>query len=153
MASQPDFVVFSPDHQLLLVVEVKATPKVNEEWAAKLRRNLLTHGALPPAPYFLLVLPDHLYLWSQAGQLESVLPDFRADTKKVLQRYLTRWQQSEGKEALSERGLELAVGSWLRDLTTPDHWASSDTSESDWLKPSGLPDKIRTGVVESQPAL
>src|SRR4051812_16115551 len=127
MASQPDLVVFSPDHQLVLVVEVKTTPKVDEQWAAKLRRNLLAHGALPPAPYFLLVLPDHLYLWSQPDQSPSELPNFRADTKKVLQRYLKRWQLSDSKQVLTERGLELAVASWLRDLTTPDHWSSSDT--------------------------
>jgi hypothetical protein len=150
MTSRPDFVVFSPDRKLLLVVEVKGTPRSDEKWAAQLRRNLLTHGALPPAPYFLLVLPDHVYLWSHSESGESGLPDFSAETKKVLRRYLRPWQQSAQDESLSGRGLELAVGSWLRELTSSDDWASEVGSGDEWLRDSGLGEKIRTGVLEAE---
>jgi hypothetical protein len=47
MTTGPDFAVFSPDRQLQLVVEVKGTPRTDSNWAAKLRRNLLSHGAVP----------------------------------------------------------------------------------------------------------
>src|SRR5213592_3947053 len=122
MPSRPDFVVYSPDHKLQLVVEVKGTPKSDPTWAAKLRRNLLEHGALPEAPYFLLVLPDHLYLWSHAPRNDAALPNFQGDTREVLKSYLAHWEASRHPSPISERGLELAVQSWLTDLTRSDNW-------------------------------
>lgn len=151
MSFKPDFVVLSPDQKLQLVVEVKGIPKSNENWAAQLRRNLLNHDAMPSAPYFLLVLPDHLYLWSHASNNEeTILPDFQADTEHVLHRYLTRWNQAGHREPLSGRGLGLAVQSWLNELTSPENPPTSDTSDRDWLKGSGLPERIQTGIVKSE---
>lgn len=150
MNQGPDFAVFSPDRQLQLVVEVKGTPTSDELWAAKFRRNLLTHGAVPTSPYFLLVLPDNLYLWSQPRSSADALPDFSADTATVLNRYLTTRSNSPTRATLSERGLELAVGSWLSDLTSSENWLVTDMPESEWLKTSGLSEKIRTGSIESE---
>jgi hypothetical protein len=152
MNQRPDFAVFSPDRQLQLVVEVKGTPVSDELWAAKFRRNLLSHGAVPTSPYFLLVLPDHLYFWSHPQQSVDALPDFSADTAAVLNRYLHTRINSISTPPLSERGLELAVGSWLSDLTSSENWLITDMPESEWLKTSGLSEKIRTGSIESEPA-
>jgi hypothetical protein len=153
MDKRPDFAVFSADRQLQLVVEVKGTPKSDEQWAAKFRRNLLTHGAIPESPYFLLVLPDNVYLWSHSKQEPSALPDLSADTATVFSRYLAPRIQSGLKPTPSERGLELAVVSWLSDLTSPDNWLVTDSPEGKWLKNSGLPEKIRTGSIESEMSL
>ena len=152
MPSRPDFVVYSPDHKLQLVVEVKGTPKSDPGWAAKLRRNLLEHEALPQAPYFLLVLPDHVYLWSHASRHDAPLPDFQADTRQVLKRYLEHWEASQHATPLSERGLELAVQSWLSDLTRSDNWTQFEAQSNAWLDNSGLVRSIRTGIVESESA-
>jgi hypothetical protein len=152
MNQRPDFAVFSPDRQLQLVVEVKGTPISDELWAAKFRRNLLAHGVVPTSPYFLLVLPDNLYLWSHPKQNADALPDFSADTATVLNRYLATSAKNPSKTTLSERGLELAVGSWLSDLTSSENWLVTDMPESEWLKTSGLSEKIRTGSIESEPA-
>lgn len=153
MNQRPDFAVFSPDRQLQLVVEVKGTPTSDELWAAKFRRNLLAHGAVPTSPYFLLVLPDNLYLWSHPKQSADALPDFSADTATVLNRYLATNSKNPSKATLSERGLELAVGSWLSDLTSSENWLITNEPESEWLKTSGLSDKIRTGSIESEPSM
>lgn len=151
MNQQPDFAVFSPDRQLQLVVEVKGTPTSDAQWAAKFRRNLLSHGAVPASPYFLLVLPDKLYLWSHPKQnSDESLPDFSAATATVLNRYLMKRTYSAPGATLSERGLELAVGSWLSDLTSSENWLVNNTPESEWLKTSGLPETIRTGSIESE---
>ena len=153
MSPIPDFAVYSPDHKLQLVVEVKGTPNSDSNWAAKLRRNLLAHGAVPRAPYFLLVLPDYLYLWSHAADQESALPDFRADTREVLRRYLSHWPAGERSEPIGERGLELAVRSWLSELAGRGNGESHETRADDWLNKSGLAAIVRTGTLRAEPAL
>lgn len=152
MGQQPDFAVFSSDRQLQLVVEVKGTPISDEKWAAKFRRNLLVHGVVPASPYFLLVLPDNLYLWSRPEHPADALPDFSADTATVLNRYLVPRSHDASRSALSESGLELAVGSWLSDLTSAENSVVTDMPESAWLRTSGLSEKIRTGSIEAEPA-
>lgn len=125
------------------------TPKSDEKWAAKLRRNLIAHGALPPAPYFLLVLPDHVYLWSHPERGESALPDFQGETRLILNGYLGHWSGPGNREAVSERGLELAVSTWLMDLTNPTQSSAPDGGEgTEWLHRSGLPRMLRSRVVE-----
>lgn len=107
MGQQPDFAVFSSDRQLQLVVEVKGTPISDEKWAAKFRRNLLAHGVVPASPYFLLVLPDNLYLWSHPEHTADAMPDFSADTATVLNRYLVPRSHNSSKSALSEGGARI----------------------------------------------
>lgn len=148
MNSKPDIAVYSPDHNLLLVVEIKGTPKSDEFWAAKLRRNLVVHGAVPAAPYFLLVVSDHLYLWQDEISPEAVLPTYCGDTRTVLQKYLPKWKLQH--DTLTERGLELAVRSWLSELTTQDGDVPVDGTGNAWLHGSGLPEKIRTGEVRAE---
>ena len=146
----PDFAVYSADRQLQLVVEVKSTPKTDLAWAMKMRRNLLQHQVLPTAPYFLLALPDHLYLWASGGEDVTRQPDFQADTRDVLQRYMPPGAGS-AQQILSGPALEWLIGSWLNDLTqgVPD---PSDAlhPETDWLRASGLPERVRTGVVHAE---
>lgn len=149
MNSKPDIVVYSSDHNLLLVVEIKGTPKSDACWAAKLRRNLVVHGAVPAAPYFLLVVSDHLYLWKNEISSEAVLPSYSADTRTVLHKYLPKWKNIQ-HDTVSERGLELAVRSWLSELTTVDGNTPVDEPANAWLQGSGLSEKIRTGEVRAE---
>lgn len=149
MNSKPDIAVYSADHKLLMVVEIKGTPKSDESWAAKLRRNLVVHGAVPVAPYFLLVVPDHLYLWENEDSSEAVPPSYSADTRTVLQKYLPKWK-SVKREPVSERGLELAVQSWLSELTAADCNAPVNEAANAWLQGSGLTERIRTGEVRAE---
>ena len=148
MNSKPDITVYSPDHDLLLVVEIKGTPKSDDLWAAKLRRNLVVHGAVPAAPYFLLVVSDRLYLWQDETSSEAVLPTYSGDTRTVLQKYLPKWKVNH--ETLTERGLELAVRSWLSELTSVDGNVPLDGTANAWLQGSGLQEKIRTGEVRAE---
>jgi hypothetical protein len=87
MRARPDIVVVSPDGRIQLVVEVKNHPGASEEWAADFRRNLVDHSILPQAEYFLLALPDHLFLrrtgcplprlWSLSGLQGAARPGWR----------------------------------------------------------------------------
>ncbi len=139
----PDFVVYSPGNQLLLVVEVKATKNGSEQWAAKFRRNLIAHGAAPDAPYFLLILPERAYLWKNALATEDTLPSFVSDTRNLLNPYLYRY--GEDYSGLSESSLELAVRSWLNDLASPN-WHAKESQER-LLAESGLAAQMRDGSI------
>jgi hypothetical protein len=148
MSLQPDIAVYSPDQKLVLVVEIKGTPKSDDGWAAKLRRNLVAHGAVPAAPYFLLVVADRIYLWKNVFSEEAVLPSHAEDTRTVLHKYLPKSKELDRPAAVSESGLELAVRSWLGELTKG---GSVDVGDSvDWLRGSGLYETIRTGEIRDE---
>jgi len=45
-----DFVVYDRHSQIVLIAELKR--KTGAEWAAKWRRNILSHGDMPAAKFF-----------------------------------------------------------------------------------------------------
>lgn len=153
MPSRADFVVYSPDHKLQLVVEVKGTQGSDAKWAAKLRRNLLAHDAVPNAPYFMLVLPDMLYLWSGASDKDAPPPNFYAKTRTVLAQYLSHSGGAAPSTSIGERGLQLAVHSWLSDLTKPESPEKLNAALPEFLTTSGLAERVRTGFVKVEAAV
>ena len=148
-----DFAVYGPDGRLALVVEAKRRSGASADWAAEFYRNLVGHGRLPMSPYFLLALADRLYLWrgetgDDAAAAVQWAPDVEADARRSLGPFVE--SAGLGLDALSGRGLELVVLSWLESLVWPGGGA---TGEDDWVRSSGLLDAIRGGRVEVEPAL
>src|ERR1017187_7819118 len=60
-----DFVAYDRDGGVLLLAEAKSRHGTSQDWAAGLRRNMLAHGLLPWAKYFLIATPERMYLWKQ----------------------------------------------------------------------------------------
>ena len=56
-----DLVIYGDKGQALLLAEVKGRADTSPQWAAQYRMNLLSHGTLPHAPYFLIAAADYLY--------------------------------------------------------------------------------------------
>jgi hypothetical protein len=52
--SDIDFVACDRDSRVVLLAEAKSRGGASERWAARLRRNMLSHGILPWAKYFLI---------------------------------------------------------------------------------------------------
>src|SRR5215212_9741573 len=98
-----DFVVEKPDGAIQLLVEAKNTVSPSPEWAARFLRNLFVHAQIPPSPFFLLALRDHLYLWRHPNG-EAGPPEFEGDTATALRPYLLRLPGS--LENLSQRSFE-----------------------------------------------
>jgi hypothetical protein len=144
MSVAPDFVVESPDRQVQLVVEAKTKAGASEQWAARMRRNLVVHGTVPLAPYFLLALPTHFFLWQRAGAPEA-LPDFDVDPRDMLRPYFE--SKSSQLDELSEESFELVVRAWLDDLVRRPRVV--ETPQTSWLFRSGLLESIRHGEVRS----
>jgi len=146
MIPKPDLLVYSPANELQLVVEVKTKRGASDEWASRLRRNLIAHSIVPKAKFFLLALPDHLWLWRDTQNPEDVPPDFKVPTRDVLRPYLRHWPE----DFPTENTFELLVKSWLSDITHSHLSKEAVPSELRWLFDSGLYDSIRFGNVERE---
>ena len=141
-----DIAVSGADGRLQLVVEIKNIPGASAEWVTRLRRNLIAHSFLPSAPYFLLVLPDYLYLWTAAATAENLAkPDYKIEATEVFAPYL---KFNLSLNDLSRNGLELLTISWLGDLLNNDSRRDSVDGNSRWLFDSGLYETISNGSVE-----
>jgi hypothetical protein len=135
MSTQWDLAAYNRDNQFVLGVEVKSKLEATPQWAAQFRRNLLAHGVLPNAPYFLLACPDQFFLWDRShNPIEIIEPGYVIDVRPLLRPYFN--QANIAPERVSGRSLELIVSSWLGDIMRrqPDELSASDQ----WLVDSGL---------------
>jgi hypothetical protein len=146
MIFKPDLVVYSPMEELQLVVEVKTKRGASDEWASRLRRNLIAHSIVPKAKFFLLALPEYLWLWRDTHTANDVPADFKVPTRDVLGPYLHYWPQ----DFPTESTFELLVKSWLSDLTNTHLSKETVPPELRWLFDSGLYESIRFGNVERE---
>ena len=58
-----DLSAYDKDGRLALVVETKSRLHTSADWAARMRRNLFSHGIVLRSEYSMLAMPDNLYLW------------------------------------------------------------------------------------------
>lgn len=141
-----DVAVYSSDGNLQLVVEIKNRPGASAGWVIQMRRNLLVHAVIPPSPYFLLVLPDFFYLWTDAMSIHELAPPaYQIKAVEVLAPYLD--QSTQTLKDLSEYSLELLIISWLEDLIGTDLRRDMAGPHLQWLFDSGLYEAITHGSV------
>ena len=143
-----DIAVYSPDDRLKLIVEVKSYRNATDEWAAKVRRNLLADGFIPASEFFLLVLPEYSYLWRRCESLDAVPADYKFSTEDVLQLR----GDTANPDRLSSFGLELLTSSWLNALAV-SQVSRGEVPELDWIFDSGLYDSIKDGSVKVESEL
>jgi hypothetical protein len=123
--ARADIVVYDQTKNIQLIVEVKNKLGASREWAAQMRRNLLTHAVVPNAPYFLLALPDLSYLWVDSHtQSGEILPSYEFKTKDILFPYV-----NEVNSELPEK---------------------KNGSNLQWLFDSGLYEAIKGGAVATE---
>jgi hypothetical protein len=153
MTIQTDVVAYDSEGKLALVVEVKNKPGTNREWAAKMRHNLLARG-YPNAPFFLLALPDHFYLWRNKGASDDLEnPNYDINPFAFLKPYLEK--ANIQPEKLSGIGFELLVTSWLNELLQTETQSEmlKHDEQHQCLVESGLLDAIKQGRIVSDVAL
>lgn len=148
MLQLADIAVFSRDNQLQLVVEVKGKSGSTAEWAAQMRRNLMAHSVVPRAPFFLLALPDRLYLWKNGSEsAEARHADFVIDSTPIVAPYLGKTITAD---KLSGQDLELIIKSWLHQLTISGISEGAVAPHEKWLLDSGLYNAIKDGSVKTE---
>ncbi len=142
-----DIVVHDANGQVALVVELKRKLGTSPQWAGRMRRNILAHGLLSSAPFFLLALPDHFYLWNEAGiKPEVIEPSYDIDPRSFLQPYYEKSGLSP--ETVSEKSLELIITSWLSEILGTHEQAKPLQANQKWLFESGLFDVIQRGYID-----
>jgi hypothetical protein len=145
----PDFVAFDPEGNALLVAEAKARTGTSASWAAKMRRNLLAHGLVPDARYFLLALPDRFYLWTdQESNRADIPPTYEIDAGSILGPYFEK--AGVTAETISGEAFELIVAAWLHGLVQRRQPEDDLRRKHPWLFESGLIESIRGGKVEHE---
>lgn len=151
MGFRADLAIYDKNGQLVLVVEAKNKLNTTSSWATKMRRNILAHGLMPNARFFLLALPDRFYLWKDAGVVpEIVPPDYEINPKPFLRSYYNGDEISSN--SLTGEGFELVVSSWLIKLLQLDA-LPSELQDQDWLIKSGLFNAVKHGRLAAQVAV
>ena len=138
-----DLAVYDKDERLRLVVEVKDHADKRgvgvEQWATRIRRNLVRHSAVPSYVYFLLaVYPAPFYLWLPDDASDAP-PRFHTD----VQAEMPLLQKSGSISYYRQQ--EDAVQVWLMSLMNAP--AASETKQLAWFYESGLDEAIRGGTV------
>ncbi|SRR5216684_2134 len=146
--SSIDFIAYDRAGRVLLLAEAKSRRGTSESWAARLRRNMLSHGMLPWAKYFLIATPERMYLWKQERDDQNEAPpEFTIDAEEVFQPYFQRLHQEPlniGPEAF-----ELVVLAWLTDIARSDEKTWKEGPGSAWL--SELTGSLQKARIEMNP--
>jgi hypothetical protein len=151
MSPHADLALYDRDGQLTAVAEIKNKVGTSREWAAKLRRNILAHGGFRSIDFFLLVTPDRLYLWKDAGSEPTLVePTYEVDAHPLLEPYFAR--AGVHPADVSGRAFELVVAAWLADLVRSAGSPENLADQQRWLVESGFLGAVRNGRVEYEVA-
>lgn len=151
MFPRADLALYNRDGQLIAVVEVKNKLGTSALWAAQLRRNILAHGGFQNVPYFLLMTPDRIYLWKDAGtDPVPTSPTYERAAQGIFSPYFNK-SAIEPSE-VSSAAFELIVTAWLGNLVRTADKPEDLTSEVAWLVESGLLGAIQDGRLEYEVA-
>lgn len=144
-----DLSVDSRKGQRMLVVEVKCKTNVSAEWATRFRQNLLAHGTLPKAPYFLMAFLDRFYLWTDAESASDERPTYTIDARPILEPYFVR--AGVTADHISRHSFELIVAAWLEAMIQAEK-SPEDAPSQRWLLDSGLYAALAGGRLDYEAA-
>jgi hypothetical protein len=148
LTKEVDLIAYDQLGQPILLAEVKNTHRTDDQWAARFRRNLLAHGTLPRAPFFLIATPEHMYFWRQEDLTpKEEPPQFTLDAVRELKPYFERFKQTP--EQTGGHALELILLSWLLDLVQSGQSRAKHDASLRWLSESGLLEALRSARVEA----
>jgi len=112
---------------------------------------MLAHGEFPHVDFFLIVTPDRLYVWKEAGDASAHLqPAYEIDAEPIFQPYFERAGVAPGE--VSGDAFELVAASWLGDLMRLEEHAEQSANGERLLVASGFLDAVKDGRVEYEVA-
>jgi hypothetical protein len=132
-----DFVAYDRNGRVLLLAEAKSRQDTSESWAAELRRNMLAHGFLPPAKYFMIATPKQIYLWPHEDPVPIELSSpVTLDAQTLLAPYFKLLNQEASQ--IGPEAFEYVVLVWLEDMARPKIEDAAEISltgnpQSPWL--------------------
>jgi hypothetical protein len=144
--SRADIAVFTGSQLPAVIIEVKRAPAELgvdvTAWASRVRRNMLTHHAVPITPFFLLVSTDgRLFVWKdQETPPETRTPDYVADVSGELVKFI-----APAPEGITESGFLDAVVRWVQSFKE-----GGERELPEWLVDSGLYPILTKGRVQTE---
>jgi hypothetical protein len=146
-----DVIAYDQSGRVILLAEAKSRVGTSPEWAARFRRNMLSHGTLPQALFFLIATPERLYFWKQDHPSASdEPPDFTIDATREFKPYFDKLEKPS--RAVSEQALEMLVLSWLTEIARTGDARTANDPSMRWLSESGLIDSLEKARIEMNPA-
>ncbi|MCY4548471.1 MAG: hypothetical protein OXC28_08890 [Defluviicoccus sp.] len=147
MHVRADLALYDPAGRLVALAEIKNKRGTSRGWAAKTRRNILAHGGISDVDFFLLITPDRLYLWKDAGtDPVEVPPSYQAEADSLFSPYL----EGAGVDPRSVGGhaFELIVSAWLSDVMRSAVSTNGHGDDRSWLARSGFHAAVKDGRIE-----
>ena len=140
---EADLIAYDNRGRVLLLVEVKRSRDATAEWAAKYRRNLMSHGTFPFTRFFLIATLNGLYFWRQEDESipADAPPQFTLDAVSELNPIMEKYGFSA--EEISKEEFRLVVSFWLEDLSWLEKPDSMEASRFHWLSESGFLDELK----------
>lgn len=146
MRNIADLVAYDHDGQIALIVEAKSRTNTSSAWATEMRRNIFAHGSMPASRYFMLALPDKLYLWKNAGlDPKLVEPTYEINSAPFFKAYYEKARLNPSE--LGGKTFELIVTSWINELIQSGVPDSIPQEQRNLLISSGLPSALQGGSV------
>lgn len=146
-----DVIAYDNVGRAVLIAEVKVKAGATPPWAARFRSNMLAHGSLPKALFFLIATPERIYFWRQDGETETdALPEFTLNAEQEFKPYLER--MNKAPRAIGGEALELLVFSWLTDMARSGAERVKQDNSMKWLADSGLIGSLENARIEMNPA-
>lgn len=141
-----DLIAYDRDGQIVLIIEAKSKTGTSSTWAATMRRNLLAHGLMPKSKFFMLALPDRLYLWKDVDNKPEIIePTYEIDSMPFFEPYYKL--SALNPERLNGESFELIVSSWMNELIRFGISSSVPVEQRKQLLESGLLDVLNGGSI------
>ncbi len=133
-----DVAAYGRDGNLAVIGEAKVRSAPDSTWATALRRNILETESKLRARYFMLAVPDRLYLWPGDANPNAIPQEI--DARETFAPYF----RMLGIEPLEIQSPTFGnvVSWWLSDLTQAD-----PTKVDARLRESGLVDAVAGGRI------
>ncbi|MFC1737956.1 hypothetical protein ACFL1G_02770 [Planctomycetota bacterium] len=152
MAFIADIVIYGQNGDLALVVETKNKKGASIEWAQNMVRNMFVHSMMPKAPFFLLALPDHFFLWKNMNlDPEQTEKPYDINPAPLLKPYYEK--SGLVPETVSGESFALFVSSWLSEIIQLNEPTDIARRNKRWLINSGLFEAIKNGHLELEARL
>jgi hypothetical protein len=141
-----DLVAYNPQKQIALITEIKGKVDASRSWATELRRNMMAHSHWPASEFFLLALPNRLYLWKNAGNIPDLIePSYEVDATPFFQPYFQRSRLTANN--INKYGFELIVSAWLNEVLWVGLSGDLPEPQQQFFQDSGLLEALKGGTV------
>jgi hypothetical protein len=146
MTSIVDVFAYDKQGKLALIVEAKGRTHTSSDWAIKMRRNILAHGLMPFSQYFMLALPDKLYLWKNIdNNIDLIEPTYETNSEPLFHGYFKK--ANLNPEDIGGRSFELIVTSWINELVNLGIADELPLEQRKLLVDSGLVAALKGGSI------